>query len=75
MKFSLVKRFYNVNKYLKDDLNPSKHNYNKNPLDARLSHAWEGRIFLPKRLAQPECDYILKEWLIWTTFNYFNKLT
>jgi hypothetical protein len=42
-------------------------------MDTRLSYAWEGRIFLPKRKCEPGVDSKLKEASIKTVFDYFNK--
>ena len=49
MRLKNLYRSFTMAKEYKGDLDPNWHNYNKNILDPRLSHAWEGRIFLPKK--------------------------
>jgi hypothetical protein len=68
-----VVRRYNIQKLIKGDFDPNVHNYNKNLMDTRLSLAWEGRIFVPKRVAEPGVDAKLKEMSISKAFEYFNK--
>ncbi len=51
MSLRLVVRKASFQKLIKGDFDPNVHNYNKNFMDTRLSHAWEGRIFVPKRVA------------------------
>jgi hypothetical protein len=61
MNLRKVVRNYNIQKLVKGDFDPNVRNYNKNLMDTRLSHAWEGRIFIPKRTATPGVDAKLKE--------------
>jgi hypothetical protein len=68
-----MSRRFSFLKSIRGDLDPNKHNYNKNLMDTRLSYAWEGRIFVPKRKCEPGVDSKLKEASIKTVFDYFNK--
>lgn len=73
MKIKNLSWHYNFAKLIKGDFDPNVHNYNKNMIDTRLSHAWEGRIFVQKRKSEPGVDAIIKQNSISWAFDFFNK--